>query len=88
MSIPSIDGLTWKTKLERISELSAKDKTMVFNNLGHFINMPLLKEMYHKLDGNKAVGTDGMSKTVLRLTSSNFYSVFVVARIDRSRQNG
>jgi RNA-directed DNA polymerase len=84
MPIPSIDGPTWKTKLERIRELSAKDKTMVFNNLGHFINVPLLKEMYHQLDGNKAVGTDG----ILRLTSSNFYSVFVVAGIDRSRQNG
>lgn len=50
------------TKLERISELSAANKEMVFNNLGHHIDMLLLKEMYRQLDRKKAVGIDGETK--------------------------
>ena len=62
MTIRSNDGLRWKTKLDRISELSAKDKELKFNNLGHMLNISLLKELYHQLDGNKAVGIDGVTK--------------------------
>ena len=62
MTIRSNDGLRWKTKLDRISELSAKDKELKFNNLGHILNISLLKELYHQLDGNKAVGIDGVTK--------------------------
>jgi RNA-directed DNA polymerase len=62
MTVHSIDGKLWKTKLDRISELSAKDKELKFNNLGHLLNLPLLKELYHRLDGSKAVGIDGMTK--------------------------
>lgn len=63
MTIHSIDGQSWKAKLERISELSSQVKSMRFNNLGHLINLSLLKEQYHLLDGNKAVGIDSMTKT-------------------------
>jgi group II intron reverse transcriptase/maturase len=62
MSIHSKDGETRKTKLERISELSANDKNLVFNNLGHLINLSLLKEQYDELEKKKAVGIDGVTK--------------------------
>lgn len=35
---------------------------MVFNNLGHLINLELLRTCYHGLDGTKAVGMDGITK--------------------------
>jgi RNA-directed DNA polymerase len=62
MTIHSIDGESGKTKLERISELSAKDRGIVFNNVGHIINWPMLMKTYALLDGNKAVGIDGVTK--------------------------
>ncbi|MDP4164368.1 MAG: group II intron reverse transcriptase/maturase [Bacillota bacterium] len=62
MAIHSNDGLSGLTKLERISERSATDKHLVFNNLGHLINVELLRELYHQLDGNKAVGIDSVTK--------------------------
>lgn len=62
MTINSKDGTSGLTKLDRISELSARDKFIVFNNLGHIINLDLLNELYHQLDGSKAVGIDGVTK--------------------------
>lgn len=62
MSIHSYDGLTGQTKLDRISELSAKDKGLMFNNLGHMINLSLLKAQFQQLDGTKAVGIDKETK--------------------------
>lgn len=62
MTIHSNDGPSGLTKLDRISERSAADKDIVFNNLGHLINVSLLRELYHQLDGNKAVGTDNVTK--------------------------
>ena len=51
------DGVQ-KTKLERIGERAVSHKDTVFNNLGHVIDMDLLRESYQKLDGNKAIGID------------------------------
>jgi group II intron reverse transcriptase/maturase len=63
MSVLSNDGIkTWLTKLDRIGELSASQRDIVFNNLGHIINYDLLKELYYSLDGNKAVGVDKVTK--------------------------
>lgn len=62
MTIHSNDGLSGSTKLDRISERSAKDKYAMFNNLGHLLNLDLLKELYHQLDGSKAVGVDRITK--------------------------
>jgi retron-type reverse transcriptase len=62
MTIPSKSGQSGQTKLERISELSGRNKETVFNNLGHLINIPLLKELYHQLEENKAVGIDKVTK--------------------------
>ena len=62
MTIHSKDGASGQTKLERISELSAKDGGIVFNNVGHIIDWPMLMKTYALLDGNKAVGIDGVTK--------------------------
>ena len=55
MSIHSVDGSTWSTKLLRIGELSARDKNLVFNNLGHIISIDWLRELYRRLKGSKAI---------------------------------
>ncbi|MEI6513190.1 MAG: group II intron reverse transcriptase/maturase, partial [bacterium] len=55
------DRISWLTKLDRIGELSAQDWQLVFNNIGHLINVDMLKvdmlkEQYWLLAGNKAIG--------------------------------
>lgn len=62
MTIHRHDGETGLTKLERVSKLSANDKDVVFNNIGHIINIRMLKEIYHRLKGCKAIGIDGETK--------------------------
>lgn len=63
MSVHCKDGITtWLTKLERIGELSTENKQMVFNNLGHLLNVDMLKTLYQQLDGKKAVGIDNVTK--------------------------
>ena len=64
MSVHSIDRIenTGKTKLERLSERAENRKETVFNNLGHLIDRELLKQMYYRIDGSKAIGIDGINK--------------------------
>jgi RNA-directed DNA polymerase len=62
MTVHSIDGQTWLTKLERIGELSARNKDRVFNNIGHLINADMFKVQYHLLSGSKAIGIDNVTK--------------------------
>ena len=62
MSIHSIDGKPVATKLERISLRAEADVECVFNNLGHALDIDMLREQYHKLDGRKAIGIDGVTK--------------------------
>jgi group II intron reverse transcriptase/maturase len=62
MSVQSADGKQQKTKLERIGERAKHRKDTVFNNLGHVLDMDLLRECYHKLEWKKAIGIDGVSK--------------------------
>ncbi|KTD10970.1 reverse transcriptase (RNA-directed DNA polymerase) [Legionella gratiana] len=62
MTVHSNDRPSWLTKLERIGELSGKDKPILFNNLGHLLNSDMLKEQFRRLDGNKAIGIDKISK--------------------------
>ena len=50
------------TKLDRISELSAQNPTMVFTSLYHLINFDLLMECHRELDGKKATGVDNVTK--------------------------
>ena len=51
-----------ETKLERISQLSRENPDMVFTSIGHLISTSLLKECHNKMDGDKAVGIDGITK--------------------------
>ncbi|MDE1480267.1 group II intron reverse transcriptase/maturase [Xenorhabdus bovienii] len=62
MTVHSNDGLSWLTKLERIGKKSAGNKQQVFNNLGHLLNVDMLKGQFLRLDGSKAVGIDRMTK--------------------------
>lgn len=50
------------TKLERISQLSKENPEMVFTSIGHLINKEMLRECHKKMDGEKAVGIDGITK--------------------------
>lgn len=51
-----------ETKLLRIAQLSAENPDMVFTSLGHLINYEMLKDCSNSMDGNKAVGIDGITK--------------------------
>jgi RNA-directed DNA polymerase len=62
MAVHSIDEQQRTTKLERIGKLAEERKEQVFNNLGHAIDLNLLRECYQRLDGKKAVGIDKVSK--------------------------
>jgi len=50
------------TKLDRISELSAQNPSMVFTSIYHLINYDLLSECHRELDGKKATGIDHVTK--------------------------
>lgn len=51
-----------ETKLERISQLSKQNPGMVFTSIGHLINKEFLTECHNAMDGDKAVGIDGVTK--------------------------
>ena len=51
-----------ETKLARISQLSSENPDMVFTSIGHLIDKELLKDCHVKMDGDKAVGIDGVTK--------------------------
>jgi len=50
------------TKLDRIERRARESGSNTFNNLGHVLDLELLRESYGRLDGSKAVGIDGMTK--------------------------
>ena len=50
------------TELARIAELSAQNPTMVFTSIAHLINVKLLRDCHEKMDDDKAVGIDGITK--------------------------
>ncbi|MBF8264074.1 MAG: RNA-directed polymerase [Parachlamydiales bacterium] len=52
-----------KTKLNRITWLSEQDPDKKFECLMHLFNAESLRECFHELDKNKAVGIDGINKT-------------------------
>ena len=64
MFVHSIDENQRKTKLDRISERAVKQKESVFNNLGHIIDLQMLRDCYQQLEGRKAVGIDGVTKEI------------------------
>lgn len=62
MTIPTADGKQKTTKLERISKRAKFKKETVFNNIGHVVDLDLLRASYRQLEGKKAVGIDGVTK--------------------------
>lgn len=50
------------TKLDRIKQRSTQDQKAVFNNLGHLIDLEMLRRCFHRQDGSKAVGIDKITK--------------------------
>jgi RNA-directed DNA polymerase len=63
MTVHSTDGMTWLTKLKRIELLSSQNQEIVFNNLGHVIDIAMLEQQFKELGNKKAVGVDGITKT-------------------------
>ena len=51
-----------ETKLDRIGKLANSQKEIVFNNIGHVIDLDLLRKSYQQLERKKAVGIDGVTK--------------------------
>lgn len=51
------------TKLNRIAWLSKQDPNKEYECLMHLFNKESLLECFHGIDGNKAVGIDGMTKS-------------------------
>ena len=68
MSTQHRDERDLLTKLDRLEKRSQADHGTVFNNLGHLINIEMLRLCYHGLDGSKAVGIDGMTKEMYAKT--------------------
>ena len=50
------------TKLERILQLSKENPEMVFTSIGHLIDKEMLMECHNKMEKDKAVGIDGVTK--------------------------
>jgi group II intron reverse transcriptase/maturase len=64
MTVHTDDNNQKTTKLERIGKRAMFKKDTIFNNIGYAIDLDLLREIYRQLDGNKAVGIDGVTKAV------------------------
>lgn len=58
----SIANKELNTKLDRIEQRSRKYPQATFNNLGHAIDLDLLRACFYSLDARKAVGMDGITK--------------------------
>lgn len=52
------------TNLDRIGKRAKFRKDTVFNNIGYVVDLNLLRESYHQLDGKKAVGIDKVTKVI------------------------
>jgi retron-type reverse transcriptase len=62
MPVQTADGQQKTTKLESIGKRAILRKDTVFNNVGHVLDLDLLRECYRELDGKKAIGIDGVTK--------------------------
>lgn len=58
----SLANTKLNTKLDRIEQRSRKYPDAIFNNLGHAIDLDLLRTCFYSLDARKAVGVDGITK--------------------------
>jgi RNA-directed DNA polymerase len=64
VTVQTEDRQQQTTKLEGISKRATFRKATVFNNLGHVVDLELLRASYRQLEGKKAVGIDGVTKAV------------------------
>jgi RNA-directed DNA polymerase len=55
-------SLTTETKLKRIAALLAANSEMKFTHVIHHFNEESLRACFHELDGQKAIGSDGIDK--------------------------
>lgn len=62
MAVPTEDGQQKTTKLECIGKRAKFRPETVFNNIGHVVDLDLLRASYHELDRRKAIGNDGVDK--------------------------
>ena len=62
MTAQTEGGQQETTKLERIGKRAKFRKGTVFNNIGHCVDLDLLRESYRLLDGQKAIGIDNVTK--------------------------
>ena len=62
MTVHTAYGKQKTTKLECIGKRAIYRKDTVFNNIGYVVDLDLLRECYHELDGKKAIGIDGVTK--------------------------
>jgi len=62
MTVQTEDGKQENTKLAGIGKRAQYRPETVFNNIGHVIDLDLLRNSYTQLDGRKAVGKDGVTK--------------------------
>jgi RNA-directed DNA polymerase len=60
------DLILTETKLKRIAALSAANPEMVFTHVIHHFNEESLRTCFHELDGQKAIGSDGIDKAKYR----------------------
>ena len=51
-----------ETKLVRIAEMAGTNPEIRFTSLYHYLNEELLLECHRELEGNKAIGIDGVTK--------------------------
>jgi RNA-directed DNA polymerase len=57
-----VNSETKTTKLEGIGRRASYRQDTVFNNLWHVLDCDLLRDSYERLRGNKAAGSDGVTK--------------------------
>ena len=62
MTVHTADGKQKTTKLECIGKRARLQKDTIFNNIGHALDLDLLRECYQELDGKKAIGIDKVKK--------------------------
>ena len=71
--------------LVRIAPLSAENPNMVFTSLGHLIDVEMLKDCNASMDGDKAVGIDGISKEK-RITRKTLIRIWKACRKAEKRR--
>lgn len=89
-----------ETKLEKISQLSKQNPNVVFTSVGHLINEERLIKCHRDMNGDKAIGVDGITKEmygrnlefnikdVVERLKRKSYKSKSVRRVEISKENG